>query len=70
MKALELKLLQAFKNLQDVLPSLSKLSFEIHKFESSNEPKISGFYHHGNNCLQYETIDELIRILILFRKFK
>lgn len=70
MKKLEQKLLQVFKELQEVLPKLHKVSFEIQQCAHLDEPNFYGFYHIGEDCVMYETVDELIRLLILFRKFE
>ena len=70
MKKLEQKLFQVFKELQEALPKLHKVSFEVQKYTHRNEPSFYGFYHIGEECVMYETVDELTRLLILFRKFE
>ena len=70
MKKLELKLLQAFKDLQNTFPNLTALSFEIHKFAGESEPTVCGFYHPDEKCFSYDSMDELAGKFNLSKKAK
>lgn len=69
LKEIEYQLIQIYKKFKKIFPGLNNLSFAISEYDHSTEPKLHGFYHIDDNCKIYNSISELIRLEILFRKF-
>ena len=77
MNGLNDKLLFVYADIKKQIPNLNHLSFEISDW---NIPQVYGFYHIGEDCEQFDSIEEFQDILatrrrhrekneILFRKF-
>jgi len=69
-----------FLNFRRHIPELHKISFEIDYYKHSREIKLHGFYHIGESCESYVSMDDLRNPLlniikerskkeILFRRF-
>ena len=67
---IEQRLIGIYKEFKGRLPRLHKLTFEISEYTYRSEPKLHGWYHINDDCENYGSISELIRLEILFRKFQ
>ena len=76
----EKHLMDIYNKLKKDLPGLHRLTFEIDTYSHSGKTKMNGWYHFGNNCEQWHSIEELIALAesvrarrmrkeILFRNF-
>ena len=66
---IEQRLIKIYKEFKEIWPRLYNLSFEISEYSHIPEPKLHGYYYVNDGCEGYDSISELIRLEILFRKF-
>lgn len=69
LNGIEQRLIGIYKEFKGIMPGLHKLTFEISEYTYRSEPKLHGWYHINDDCKNYNSISELIRLEILFRKF-
>lgn len=59
LKKIEKELLEIYSEMQKEIPALNHLSFEVGTYNSGGT-YLSGFYHIGEDCEQYENIIDLV----------
>ena len=68
-KELEKRFIELFKDFKKIIPDTRQISLNVYKYRHGNGIHINGFYHIGEECIMLNSIDDLIRLSILFRKF-
>ena len=68
-KELEKRLIELYKDFEKIIPDTRQITFDISKYSNKHSIHIHGFYHIDEECIMLNSIDDLIRLSILFRKF-
>ena len=69
-KELEKRLIELLEDFKKIIPNTQQITLNVCEYGFEPGMYINGFYHIGNECIRLYTIDDLIRISILFRKFQ
>ena len=69
-KELEKRFIELYKDFKKIIPDTSWITLNACEYNFESGIRINGFYHIGNECIRLYSIDDLIRLSILFRKFQ
>ena len=69
-KELEKRFIELFETFKKIIPNTQQITLDVYEYGFKPGICINGFYHIGKECIMLHSIDDLIRLSILFRKFK
>lgn len=67
---LEKRFIELFEDFKKIIPNTRQITLSVCEYSSKSGISINGFYHFGRECIVLNSIDDLIRLSILFRKFQ
>ena len=68
-KELEKRFIELYKDFKKIIPDTHNITLSAFEHDFKSGIIINGFYHIGEECIMLHSIDDLIRMSILFRKF-
>lgn len=69
-KELEKRFIELYEEFKEIIPDTNNISLSVCEYNHRPGMHLYGFYHIGEECVEIRTIDDLIRLSILFRRFK
>jgi len=67
-KELEKRFIELYEDFKKIIPDTSMISLNVNEYSFGIH--LSGFYHFSDGCKMLNSVDDLIRLSILSRKFK
>lgn len=67
---LEKRFIELYKDFKKIIPNTQQITLSVFEYDLQDSIGINGFYHIGEECIMLNSIDDLIRLSILFRKFQ
>ena len=68
-KELEKRFIELYEDFKKIIPDTNMITLHAYNYGCKAGIRINGFYHIGEECIMLDSIDDLIRLSILFRKF-
>ena len=69
-KELEKRFIELFETFKKIIPNTQQITLDVCEYSIKPGIYMNGFYHIGEECIRLNSIDDLIRLSILFRKFQ